>query len=50
MLFLAVQRALFGESLFALRLLPALAGASTVLVAGLIERLETKPGRSGRRT
>jgi len=35
---LAAERALFGDSLLALRLLPALAGAATVLVVGLIAR------------
>src|SRR5919205_363366 len=32
------ERAVFGESLFALRLLPALAGAATVFLTGLIAR------------
>src|ERR1700754_3016791 len=32
------ERAVFGDSLFALRLLPALAGAATVLLTGLIAR------------
>lgn len=32
------ERAAFGESLFALRLLPALAGAATVLLTGLMAR------------
>lgn len=32
------ERAVFGDSLFALRLLPALAGAATVFLAGLIAR------------
>jgi hypothetical protein len=32
------ERAAFGDSLFALRLLPALAGAATVLLTGLIAR------------
>ncbi|HEX9801413.1 MAG TPA: glycosyltransferase family 39 protein, partial [Thermoanaerobaculia bacterium] len=35
---LAIQRGLFGESLFALRILPALAGAGIVLVVGLMTR------------
>lgn len=35
---LAVQRALFGDSLFALRLLPAVVGALTVLMVGLLAR------------
>ena len=35
---LAVSRALIGDSLFALRLLPALAGAATVLLTGLMTR------------
>ncbi len=35
---LAVQRALFGDSLLALRLLPAVAGALTVLLVGLMAR------------
>jgi hypothetical protein len=35
---LFISRLLFGESLFALRLLPAVAGALTVLFAGLIAR------------
>ncbi len=35
---LAVSRILFGDSLFALRLFPAVAGALTVLFAGLIAR------------
>ncbi len=38
MVLLAVQRTLFGDSLLALRLLPALAGALTVLVVGLLAR------------
>jgi len=38
MALLAVQRALFGESLFAVRLMPALVGALTVLVVGLLTR------------
>lgn len=37
-LFLALNRLLFGDSLFALRLLPAIAGALTVLYAGLMAR------------
>ena len=36
--FLAVTRAIFGESAFAIRLLPAIVGALTVLVVGLIAR------------
>lgn len=36
--FLAIARALLGDSLFAIRLLPALAGAATVLVVGLLAR------------
>ena len=32
------ERAAFGDSLFALRLLPALAGAATVFLTGLIAR------------
>ncbi len=35
---LAVARTLFGESILALRLVPALIGATTVLIAGLIAR------------
>jgi 4-amino-4-deoxy-L-arabinose transferase-like glycosyltransferase len=35
---LAVVRALFGDSLFAIRLLPALAGAVTVFLSGLLAR------------
>ncbi|MBM4162241.1 MAG: glycosyltransferase family 39 protein [Ignavibacteria bacterium] len=35
---LALNRILIGDSLFALRLLPAIAGAATVFVAGLIVR------------
>ena len=35
---LAVNRALFGSSLFALRLLPALLGAATVFLTGLMAR------------
>ncbi|HEY4613782.1 MAG TPA: glycosyltransferase family 39 protein [Bacteroidota bacterium] len=35
---LAVSRFLFGDSIFALRLLPAIAGAATVFFAGLIAR------------
>jgi Dolichyl-phosphate-mannose-protein mannosyltransferase len=35
---LAVNRALFGDSLFALRLIPGLAGALVVLLSGLIAR------------
>jgi hypothetical protein len=38
MLLLAVQRTLLGDSLLALRVLPALAGALTVLVVGLLTR------------
>jgi hypothetical protein len=38
MVLMAVQRALFGDSLPALRLLPAVAGALTVLVVGLLAR------------
>ena len=38
MVLMAVQRALFGESLLALRLLPMLAGVLTVLVVGLLTR------------
>ena len=37
-LLLAVQRALFGDSLFALRLFPALAGALTLVVVMLLAR------------
>src|SRR5512137_3004407 len=35
---LALNRALFGESLFALRWLPAVTGAATVLATGLLVR------------
>jgi len=35
---LKIQRTLFGESLFSVRLLPAVAGALTVLLVGLITR------------
>lgn len=35
---LAISRLIFGDSLFAIRLLPAIAGAMTVFVAGLIVR------------
>jgi hypothetical protein len=35
---LAVSRLLFGDSIFALRLLPAVAGAATVFLTGLIAR------------
>ncbi len=37
-LILSVSRMLFGDSLFALRLLPAIAGAATVFLAGVISR------------
>ena len=36
--FLSLSRLVFGESLFALRLLPAMAGAITVIMTGLIVR------------
>lgn len=42
----ALERALLGDSLFAIRFLPALAGAAVVLVTGLIAR-ELGAGRSG---
>ncbi|MGH9796182.1 MAG: glycosyltransferase family 39 protein [Candidatus Acidiferrales bacterium] len=42
----AVERALLGDSLFAIRFLPALAGAAVVLVTGLIAR-ELGAGRFG---
>ncbi|MCE5271821.1 glycosyltransferase family 39 protein [bacterium] len=35
---LSISRALFGDSIFALRLLPALAGGATVLLAGVLAR------------
>ncbi len=38
MALLALQRALFGESLAAIRMLPAVIGAATVLVVGLLTR------------
>ena len=38
LILLAVERALFGDSLFAIRLLPAVAGAATMLVVGLLTR------------
>ncbi|MCA9439056.1 MAG: hypothetical protein KC978_24945, partial [Candidatus Omnitrophica bacterium] len=37
-LLLRLQRAVFGDSLLALRILPALAGSLTVLLAGLLAR------------
>ncbi|MGH9858707.1 MAG: glycosyltransferase family 39 protein, partial [Candidatus Acidiferrales bacterium] len=43
----ALERALLGDSLFAIRFLPALAGAAVVLIAGLIAR-ELGAGRFGR--
>lgn len=42
----ALERALLGDSLFAIRFLPALAGAAVVLVTGLIAR-ELGAGRFG---
>lgn len=43
----AASRALFGESLFGLRLLPAVAGATVILLTGLIAR-ELGGGRFAR--